>query len=222
LFWKSPEQVQPMIGVFGGTFDPIHFGHLRPALDVLEGLCLEQIRFIPCGQPPHRQLPVANAVQRLAMVQLAIQDQPGFIADDREIKRAGPSYMVDTLSSLRQEMPDKTFCLIVGMDAFCEFDTWKNWQEIMTLANIVVIHRPNNEFDAGKAGSELNSYLLQNRVGNVAGLESFVSGRILFYPVTQLDISSTQIRDEFKGKKDVHYLMPQKIIEYIQQHRIYQ
>jgi len=211
-----------MIGVFGGTFDPIHFGHLRPALDVLEGLGLEQIRFIPCGQPPHRQLPVANAAQRLAMVQLAIQDHPDFVADDREITRTGPSYMVDTLVSLRQEIPDKTFCLIVGMDAFCEFDTWKNWQEIMALANLIVIHRPNNEFDPDKVGSGLNSYLLQNRVSDVAGLESAVTGKILFYPVTQLDISSTQIRDEIKSNKDVHYLMPQKIIDYIQQHRIYQ
>ena len=211
-----------MIGVYGGTFDPIHFGHLRPALDVMQGLGLEQIRFIPCGQPPHRQPPVADAAQRLEMVKLAVQDQAGFVTDDRELNRPGLSYMVDTLHSLKQEMSEKSFCLIIGMDAFCSFDQWKNWQEILLLVNLVVIHRPNAEFDETQTSEALCSCLSQSRVNDVTELKAATSGKILFYPVTQLDISSTQIRESIKQGKDVHYLMPESIVEYIQQHRIYQ
>ena len=114
-----------MIGVFGGTFDPVHFGHLRPALEVLQALRLQEMRFIPCGLPPHRNSPLASATDRLTMLRLAIESQPGFNVDERELHREGPSYMVDTLESLQQETTTP-LCLLLGMDAFAAFHTWQH------------------------------------------------------------------------------------------------
>ena len=107
-----------MIGIYGGTFDPIHYGHLRPALDVLQQTGLDEVRFIPNRAPPHRESPVLSDQQRAELVQLAIADTPEFVLDERELKREGPSYMVDTLQSLKDEFPEDTLCLIMGMDAF--------------------------------------------------------------------------------------------------------
>lgn len=106
------------IGIFGGTFDPIHFGHLRTAYELLQSLRLNEMRFMPAGNPPHREVTVANPEQRLAMVKAATQGQPGFVVDDREIRRAGLSYSVDTMRTLRADFPDHSLSLIVGMDAF--------------------------------------------------------------------------------------------------------
>ena len=131
------------IGIFGGTFDPIHYGHLRPALELLETLELAEVRFIPCRIPAHRGLPQVTAEQRLALVRLALADQPGFMADDRELRREGPSYMVDTLASLREDVgPETPLCLIIGADAFRELHTWRRWRELTDWAHIVVMQRP--------------------------------------------------------------------------------
>ncbi|MCK5724204.1 MAG: nicotinate-nucleotide adenylyltransferase, partial [Gammaproteobacteria bacterium] len=131
-----------MIGILGGTFDPIHYGHLRTALDVQQCLSLDEVRFIPCGEPPHRDKPVAESLQRLAMVRAAIAGQKGFSVDDREIRREGPSYMVDTLTSLKHDFKTESLCLILGMDAFNGLEQWHQWQQIFELANIAVMKRP--------------------------------------------------------------------------------
>ena len=109
--------MNPM-GVFGGTFDPIHYGHLRTAFELLQELRLSEVRFMPCGTPPHRGTPIADAELRVRMVELATEAQHGFVVDDRELQREGPSYSVDTLAALRAEYPTRSLCLIVGMDAF--------------------------------------------------------------------------------------------------------
>ena len=119
-----------MIGIYGGTFDPVHYGHLRPAIDVYSQLGLSEVRFIPTGEPAHREQPIASQDQRYQMLLLAIENIAGLSVDDREIKRAGPSYMVDTINSLQADFPDESFCLIVGMDAFIKFESWREWQRI--------------------------------------------------------------------------------------------
>ncbi len=210
-----------MIGVYGGTFDPVHFGHLRPAVDVKEDLGLEQIRFIPCGQPPHRQQTVADASQRLAMLHLALDPYPDLVVDDCEINRPGPSYMIDTLADLKQQITDKTFSLIIGMDAFAEFDKWKNWQEIFILVNIIVTHRPTFVFGGSQINEMLKSEVISRSVKNSSELAKNDSGSILFYPVTQLDISSTLIRENVQQNKDNRFLMPDDVMNYIQQEKIY-
>ena len=133
--------MNPM-GIFGGTFDPIHYAHLRTAFELQQALRLKEIRFLPAGNPPHRDQPIADAKLRLEMVQLAVAGQPGFLVDDREVRKAGPSYSVETLAELRHEYPDRSLCLIVGMDAFLSLPKWHQWQELLQLAHLVVAHRP--------------------------------------------------------------------------------
>ena len=138
---SSLTDLSPM-GVFGGTFDPIHYGHLRTAFELMEAVHLSEVRFLPAGTPPHRETPEASAQERLAMVAAAIGGQPGFIVDDRELRREGPSYSVDTLLDLRAEFAHRSICLIVGMDAFLGLPQWYHWREILQLAHVVVAHRP--------------------------------------------------------------------------------
>ena len=125
--------MNPM-GIFGGTFDPIHYAHLRTAFELQQALRLKEIRFLPAGNPPHRDKPFADAQQRLRMVELAVADQPGFVVDDREVRKAGPSYSVETLAELRHEYPDRSLCLILGMDAFLSLPKWHQWRELLQLA----------------------------------------------------------------------------------------
>jgi len=130
------------IGINGGTFDPVHYGHLRPALEVMQNLNLEQVRFVPCYQPVHKDTPSVSAQQRSEMIQLSIAKQPKFALDTIEMDKGGPSYMVDTLSILKKQFGDYGLVLMMGTDAFAKFHSWHNWQEILELANILIMHRP--------------------------------------------------------------------------------
>jgi nicotinate-nucleotide adenylyltransferase len=200
------------IGVFGGTFDPIHFGHLRTAFELLQSLRLAELRFIPAGDPPHRGAPLADASSRLAMVRAATADQPGFVVDDREVRRAGPSYTVTTLRELRVEWPDRPLCLIVGMDAFLGLTQWHSWREIFDLAHVVVAHRPGWEApDSGPLGDLLG----ERRAMNADDLHVAAAGRILIQPVTQLEISSTDLRGIIVANRDPRYLMPDAVRDII-------
>jgi nicotinate-nucleotide adenylyltransferase len=199
-------------GVFGGTFDPIHFGHLRTAFELQQTLRLEELRFIPAGNPPHRDVPLADAEARLAMVRAATADQPGFVVDDREVRRAGPSYTVTTLGELRAEFPDRPFCLIVGMDAFLGLPRWHRWREILELAHLVVAHRPG--WQAPGVGP-LGELLVDRGTGRLDDLHDAPAGRILIQPVTQLEISSTDLRGLIVQGRDPRYLMPDPVRDII-------
>jgi len=128
--------MQP-IGVFGGEFDPIHNGHLRTAFELWQELRLTEVRIVPTGSPPHREPPYASAELRLHMVRAAIADQPAFMVDDRETRRTGMSFSVDTLTELRAEFPNRSLCLLLGMDAFLGLPNWHRWREILDLAHVV-------------------------------------------------------------------------------------
>jgi len=200
------------IGIFGGTFDPIHFGHLRTAFELLQSLRLEELRFVPAGDPPHRGAPLADASSRLAMVRAATADQPGFVVDDREIAREGPSYTVTTLGELRAQFPHRPLCLIVGMDAFLGLPQWHRWREILDLAHIVVAHRPGwRAPDAGPLGE----LLARRGTAQVDDLHAATAGRILVQQVTQLEISSTDLRDIIVSNRDPRYLMPDAVRDII-------
>lgn len=207
-----------MIGVFGGTFDPVHFGHLRPALEVLQGLQLQEIRWIPCHQPPHREMPVADSSLRVEMLEVAIQGVDRMHVDIREIEREGPSYMVDTLESLRKEVGDTPLCLLMGMDAFCGLDRWHRWQEIMELSHLIVMQRPDSHEPEAGVLTELSS---DHRCKDIEQIRSEKAGRILFFPVTQMDISASQIRETMCEGKNLRYLMPDKVIEVIEREGLY-
>jgi len=206
------------IGIFGGTFDPIHYGHLRSAFEMLQALDFEQVRFIPCGDPPHRGVTYATAEQRLRLVKLAIDGQDGFIADDRELQRGGLSYTVDTLESLRKEFPDRSLGLIVGMDAFLGLPGWHRWDEILNIAHIVVAHRPGWKApDIGALGELISEYGT-HRVGD---LHAASAGRVHIHAVTQLEIASTEIRDLIAAGRDPRFLMPDAVRDEILNSGIY-
>lgn len=196
------------IGIFGGSFDPIHFGHLRPAVEIREALVLDEIRFVPSGQPPHRGLPVADAAARLAMVKAAIADEPRFLLDERELLRPAPSYSVDTLVELRREFPAASLILIVGMDAFLGFPGWHEWRRIFELAHVVVARRPGWEQQVSGVLAEE----LQRRQAAARGdLEAEIAGRILLQPVTQLEISSSRLRALIAAGGDPRFLVPETV-----------
>ena len=210
-----------MIGILGGTFDPIHFGHLRTALDVLETLGMEQLRFIPCGEPPHRDPPQASAAQRLAMLQAAIIAEPRFVADDREIRRGGPSYMVETLESLRSELgKQQPLALILGLDAFAALTGWYHWQELIELAHLVVMTRPGWTTDDIRQ-AELQSLVRAHQGDDRDSCNKKAAGGVLFCPVTQLNIASTDIRQRIQAGKDVRYLLPDSVLDLIKQQQLY-
>jgi len=196
------------IGIFGGTFDPIHFGHLRTAYELLQSLRLNEMRFMPAGNPPHREVTVANPEQRLAMVRAATQGQPGFVVDDREIRRAGLSYSVDTMRTLRTDFPDHSLSLIVGMDAFLGLPKWHQWRELLELAHLVVAHRPG--WRAPSMGP-LGELLVDRGTGRINDLHESRAGCIYIHAVTQLEISSTEVRKSIGAGRDPRYLMPDAV-----------
>ncbi|HVC37215.1 MAG TPA: nicotinate-nucleotide adenylyltransferase [Gammaproteobacteria bacterium] len=200
------------IGIFGGSFDPIHFGHLRPALEILDVLSLDEIRFIPAGQPPHRQAPAAAASLRLQMVKAAVAMEPRFLVDEREIKRSAPSYSVDTLAELRRELPSDALALLVGMDAFLGFPGWHQWRMIFDYAHVIVAHRPGWVL---QSGGELVDLIHQRQAMSAPELWSTKAGRILLQPVTQLEISSTLVRASIAAGGDPRYLVPETVRELI-------
>jgi nicotinate-nucleotide adenylyltransferase len=210
-----------MLGIYGGTFDPVHLGHLRTALEVQHALQLQQVRFIPCATPPHRAPPLASGTQRLAMLRLAVAAQPDFVVDTRELDRGGASYMVDTLQSLRNEFPAATLCLILGMDAMCHFDSWQRYLHILTLAHIVVMQRPGNAVEQLRSHPTVYTLIEQHRASQVADLQRQSAGLIWLQTVTQLAISATSIRSMCARGEAIRYLVPEAVLDYIHQHTLY-
>ena len=209
-----------MIGILGGTFDPIHFGHLRPALDMQQALGFEELRLLPCRQPPHRDLPHATPEQRLTMLQLATLGEAGLCIDERELHRDGPSYMVDTLLSLRAELGDEySLALLIGMDALHGLDRWQRWRELVDLCHLVVATRPGWSVPQQGAVADL---VRERQVEYAALLRELPAGKLMFCPVTLLDISASRIRAALADGRSPRYLLPSEVLEYIQMVGLYQ
>lgn len=203
-----------MIGLMGGTFNPIHYGHLRPSLEIAEHLSFEQVHFIPAKSPALRKSPEVSAKHRSKMVELAIQDENNFLLDQREINRTGISYTVDTLEELRNEYGDeKSLCWLMGMDAYLSFTKWKKWQRILELSHLIVSSRPGYEAS--------NPALEQFHATDSSELFQHISGKIYFVPVTQLDISATMIRRRRKNNQSIRYLLPDAVHHYINENQLY-
>jgi len=204
-----------VIGVFGGTFDPIHYGHLRPAQEAVQKLALAELRFIPAAQPPHRPLPLASAAQRLAMVELAIRGLPGLRVDDRELQRGGLSYTVLTLESLRAELGKTPLCLLIGADQFRSFETWHRWQEIPALAHLVVLNRPGTLFGT------LPTWARARACEDFRFLRESPAGQLAFLSVSPQDISATRIRAALARGESVQGLLPEAVLDYIRINQVY-
>ena len=199
--------MQP-IGVFGGTFDPVHYGHLRTAFELWQLLRLAEVRFLPTGNPPHRDQPLAGAELRLRMVRAAVAGQPAFTVDDREIRRSGVSYSVDTLAELRTEFPRRSLCLLLGMDAFLGLPHWHRWRELLELAHVVVAHRPG--WKAPTHGP-LGEVMVDHGTGSIRDLHDQPAGKVYIHAVTQLEISSTELRQLILAGRDPRYLVPDEV-----------
>lgn len=207
-----------MIGLFGGTFDPVHFGHLRPALELQQSIGLDEVRLLPSHVPPHRSQPHATPQQRLAMLHAAVGSDPVFTVDTREFEREGPSYTLDTLQSLRAEMAGTSLSLLIGMDAFREFSSWHRWREILDYTHLVVMTRPGK---IPPEQGELADFVSLHRVADAATLKSRASGLLLFHPVTQLEISGTRIRKILASGKRADFLLPKSVLEVIYSEGLY-
>jgi nicotinate-nucleotide adenylyltransferase len=202
------------MGIFGGTFDPVHHGHLRTAVEMREALRLAEVRFLPAGNPPHREQTQATAEMRLALVQAAVADEPGFCVDDRETRRSGLSYSVDTLAELRAEFPQRSICLMLGMDAFLGLPNWHRWREILELAHVVVAHRPG--WKAPTQGP-LGEVMVDRGTGSVRDLHEATAGHIFVHAVTQLEISSTELRQLISRGRDPRYLVPDSVCKLLRE-----
>ena len=205
-----------MIGILGGTFDPIHYGHLRPAQAAQRALALEEIRVVPAADPPHRRAPVATAAQRLHMAELAVRDFPSFRVDDREVRRGGPSYTVLTLESLRAEFGRRPLCLLIGVDAFRDIETWHQWARLPELAHLVVMQRPGWAFP-----DPLPAWAIPRLSRDARELTGQVAGRIYFQTTAPQDISATCLRAAIGRGESVKGQLPLAVWDYIRQNRIY-
>lgn len=213
------------LGVFGGTFDPVHLAHLRLAEEAAEQLALAAVRWIPAAQPYHRQTPLVSAAHRLAMVELAVADNPRFEVDAAEIASTSPSYSVPTLERLRAEAgPLRPLVLLVGADAFAGIAGWHRWQELFALAHIAVAERPGFAIDPASLPAPLAAEYLQRRVDTAAGVAAIAAapaGAIVSFAMTQLAISATQVRSLLASGASPRYLLPEEVIAYIRRHFLY-
>jgi len=212
----------PAIGIYGGTFDPIHYGHLRPSLEVCETLKLKQVRFIPSYIPPHRQTPNSSIKERVHMLESAIASEDKFILDLREVQRKGHSYMIDTLKSLQNDFPEQSLCLIIGLDAFIKINSWHRWDELLSFCHLVVTRRPETQYDSISSWPESIQKLYQKyHTTQQSDLTKQLVGKIYFMEVTQLPISSSLIRTKLKDKQSIRYLLPEEVYGIIKDKQLY-
>lgn len=211
-----------LIGLLGGTFNPIHFGHLRMAQELAESLNLQEVRFIPAANPPHKTALQVSAQHRATMVQIAISDNPLFKLDTLELARIGASYTIDTLIALRSTLSENdSLCLIMGSDAFVKLNTWHRWQALIDYCHIILVQRPNASKADKALSAELDLLMHNHYTENVGDLTDKTAGYIHMQKIIALDISSTAIRDSFKHDKNARYLMPNSVIEYIKVNKLY-
>ena len=210
---------QRPLAVFGGTFNPVHYGHLRSSIELLEQLQLEQLHLMPSAVPPHREAPSCSAEHRAAMVSLAVQGEPRLVCDARELGRAGKSYTIDSLIELRSELgARRSLCMVIGCDALLGIQSWHRWEELLDWAHVIVLTRP------GWALPEegvVAQWLAQHQLADASALTERPCGGILVTQLRPLAISSTEIRALLAAGRSVRYLMPQSVLEYIEAHKLY-
>ena len=214
-----------LLALLGGTFDPIHYGHLRLASDVKDALGLAEVRLIPAGMPPHRVPPAASPEHRLAMAALGCAEFPGLSADRREIDRPGTSYTVTTLEALHAEQPGLPLAVIVGSDAFTGLAQWWHWERLFALAHFVVVERPGAApTDAGLPPA-LQVHWERRLTTDPARLERTLAGSIARVAVTPQPIAASAIRAELAqgaaGRERVRGLLPATVLDYIDRNHLY-
>lgn len=211
--------VKKPLGIVGGTFDPVHSGHLRTAMELLQIFDMERIHLIPCHSPVHKDEPLASAKHRLAMLHLAVAEESRLVPDDCEIVKETPSYTIDTLQSFRKAHPDRSLALIMGSDAFTNLATWKNWRRFTELAHIIVAIRAGQKMPLD---TEMQTFLNAHQDLDYGGLHEEISGKIFLQFVTPLDISSSMIRCQISAHYSPRFLLPDPVLDYIKTHQLYE
>jgi nicotinate-nucleotide adenylyltransferase len=206
------------IGILGGTFDPIHLGHLYIAIELYHRLKLQHVRLIPCYQPALKNKPVASAEQRLKLVELACQGHPELRVDDREIRRKGASYTYDTLMELRQALGNVPLCLLMATDVFAKFTDWHRWQDILALAHLVVVMRPGFVIENNPKLAQL---VHDREIHSIEQLGEAAGGSILYMDFPQCPISATEIRQRIATQQGARHLVPEAVWQYIQEQQLY-
>jgi len=212
------------VGVFGGTFDPVHYGHLRLAEELAETAKLGEVRFLPSGNPPHRSAPGASAADRVEMARLATAGNPRFSVDDRETKRAGPGYTFDTLTELRTELgSSRPIALLLGADAFLDLATWHRWHALFDLAHMIVAYRPGFPIDTWQARmpEPLAHEYAARYMQQPLAVHLAPAGGIAAVSMTGLDISATFVRTALKARASARYLLPDSVLDYIGSRDLY-
>ena len=214
----------PLVGIFGGTFDPIHYGHLRIAAEIVKTVGLQKLHFVPAGMPRLRHSPVASPQHRVEIVRLAIQKNPDFVLDEREINRDGVSYSIDTVREFKQEFGEEVrLCFVLGADAFINLPEWSNWKELFNLCHFIVSTRPGYTLTLIKEllSKELREECSQRWVSNTESLRKDTSGLIFIASTTMLDISATSIRAHIAVGRSVRHLVPSVTVNYISENKLY-
>ena len=206
------------LALFGGTFDPVHYGHLRCAEEARQKLNLDQLYLLPAGTPPHRSTPLATAKQRLEMLQLAQMEFPHLAIDDREVRRDGASYMVDTLKSFRQEFPQRSLLLLIGQDAANDLHSWFEWEQLFELAHIIILTRPGVKM---KYRQDMAKQLQRRLISDVQKLLRSEAGMVLQLEVASIDISATTIKSIMRLGRSPRSMMPETVWVYINENRLY-
>lgn len=206
------------IALFGGTFDPVHYGHLRAAAEVAEQLGVDDFRLLPAGRPPHRDGTFAAARHRLAMLELALTPHPDLAVDEREVQRDGPSYMVDTLAGLRAEFGSRPIMLCLGQDAANGLERWHNWNRLLEFAHLVIMTRPDAQ---PKYSTALAEHFAGRHANRPEALMDSPAGRIHTCNITRLAISSTDIRAQLAAGRNPRFLLPSTVLAYIRKHHLY-
>lgn len=204
------------IGVFGGTFDPVHYGHVRPVAEVRASLGLDRVLFIPCGEPPHRSPPQASGRHRKRMLELALAQYPGLEVDDRELRQRGLSYTVITLRSLRSEYPKRSLCMIIGADSFGGLTGWHDWKELFDYTHVVVMRRP-----GWAMPHPLDPFIRSRLTDDPAVLREQLHGRVLIVDVSPVNVSATRVRDGLAAGDELTDALPPPVRRYIREHGLY-
>lgn len=208
-----------LLGIFGGTFDPIHNGHLNPVIEAAKEIGMNQVIMIPCHIPPHKEQPSTAPKLRLKMVELACEHNPLFSVDDRELKKHSHSYTIETLKSLRADYPDKSLCFFMGSDSFSKLNSWHKWQELMDYAHIIVCQRDSRNV---VLSPEIEGLLKKFRTKNPRELLDKNHGYIFDAATSELEVSSTDIRDKIKSGENWAQHVPDSVYDFITTHRLYQ
>jgi len=208
------------VAIFGGTFNPVHNGHLRIAIELAELLEVDSLRMIPCALPAHREAPSASPEQRLEMLKLGIGEQSQLLADDLELCRDGPSYTIDTLRAIRAQVGDSTVIyLCIGMDVLASLDSWHDWQQLTDYCHIVVSSRPG--YEVPQSGL-LAEWISPRLCEDLQALKQSSAGKLHLCNLTMLAISSTVIRNKISAGEKVDYLTPAAVVNCIQQQHLYE